>query len=41
MTDVCRNCGYKDRCEELGYELDCQNEGECSVYDSFLEEDDA
>ena len=40
MTDVCDRCGYKERCIELGLDLDCQDEGECSNYDTFIEEDE-
>ena len=38
MTEICRDCGYRERCEEVGYELDCQDY-ECSIYDEFLEEE--
>ena len=40
VTDVCDRCGYKERCIELGLDLDCQDECECSNYDTFVEEDE-
>ena len=40
VTDVCDRCGYKERCIELGLDLDCQDEDGCSNYDTFIEEDE-
>lgn len=37
MTDTCAECKYRQLCEELGYELDCDCRNECAHYDSFLE----
>lgn len=37
MTTVCAECGYRQLCEDLGYDLDCVYEDECSIYDFFLE----
>lgn len=41
VTDVCAECGYRQLCEDLGYELDCDCRNECSHYDAFLEGEEA
>lgn len=37
MTDTCKECKYKDLCEELGYDLECTDQGECERYYEYLE----
>lgn len=41
MTDICAECGYRQLCEDLGYELDCECRNECAHYDSFLESEES
>lgn len=41
MTTVCAECGYRQLCEDLGYELDCDCWEECSNYDSFVEREES
>ena len=37
MTDVCKNCKYRELCEESEYILNCENQDECEHYDAYLE----
>lgn len=41
MTTVCAECRFRELCEDLGYELDCDCRDECARYDSFLEGEEA
>lgn len=37
MTDVCRECRFRDLCEFIEYPLDCENQEECEHYENFLD----
>jgi len=41
VTVICAECGYRQLCEDLGYELDCDCRNECAHYDSFLEREES
>ena len=37
MTEVCKNCKYRELCEELNYPLDCEDQENCKHYDAFYD----
>lgn len=37
MTDVCKDCRFRNLCEELEYNLDCKDVEKCEHYEAFLE----
>lgn len=37
MTDICKECRFRDLCEEMEYELECQDQNKCDRYEAYLE----
>lgn len=37
MTDICKECRFRDLCEEMEYELECQDQDKCDRYEAYLE----
>lgn len=37
MTDICKECRFRDLCEEMKYELECHDQDKCDRYEAYLE----
>lgn len=39
MSEVCKNCEYKEQCEQLGFEMNAEDQDECEHFYGFSEEE--
>lgn len=40
MTETCKNCEYREECEQLGFDMNIEDQDECEHFYGFSEEND-
>ena len=40
MTEVCKDCEYREQCEQLGFEFNIEDQDECEHYYGFAQENE-